>query len=205
MKDNEYVGFGNFGDRGVQTQTGRWPTPDKLAQKYPSESPYLFGGDNPIYFIDKGGMYKVSANNEANYNRDYPLIMKYLSTQVEHDISNSTKIINGLIATNPNIQESTINGISKWKSGPEIQFKEAPGEFPLEFKGAASYTEKDDHVIQMNAGYATFIENVLKSNASDDTKQAAFTRFYMTLIHETSHDLNKNGAPSGHNVQGNVT
>lgn len=181
----------------------RWLSVDPLARKFPSESPYCFAGNNPIYYVDKDGLYKVSAENERNYNQNYPLIMKYLSTQVEHDVANSSKIVNGLVSINPNIQPSTVKGVAKWGSGPEIVFKDAPGEFPMEFKGAAGYTEKSSHTIQLNAGYAKYLEGVLAGDASAEVKQAAFTRFYMTLIHETGHELNKYGAVAGQNEQGN--
>jgi hypothetical protein len=208
-KINEIAGIGNhvdIGERGVDTRLGRlnWK-PDPLAKKFPSESPYIYAGNNPIYYVDKEGKYKVSAENEAAYRKSYPLIMKYLSTQIEYDISNSTRIISGLIRTNPNIQESSIKGISKWGFGPEIVFKDKPGEFPMEYKGAAGYTEKDAHVIHMNAGYASYVEKVLESDASSEVKQVVFMRFYMTLIHETAHELNKYGKSMGQNAQGYET
>jgi RHS repeat-associated protein len=199
-KDNEIAGVGNHYDMGLRmydTRLVHFPVPDPYAKKFPYQSPYVFAGNNPIRNVDKEGGYKVDANDEAAYRRDYPLIMKYLSTQIEHDVANSTKVVNGLVQVNPNIQPSTVTGIAKWGFGPQIQFKDAPGEFPVELKGAAGYTEKDAHVIQLNSRYAAFVEKTLKSNASSSIKQAVFSRFYMTLIHETSHELSKYGKTSG--------
>jgi len=207
-KVNEIAGMGNhldFGARIYDSRVSRFLSLDPLMKKFPSESNYIFAGNSPIYLVDKDGKYKVSAENEVSYRKNYPLIMKYLSTQIENDISNSTKIISGLITTNPNIQPSTVKGISKWGFGPEIVFKDAPGEFPMEFKSAAGFTEKDMNVIQMNAGYANYVEKVLTSDVSSETKQAVFTRFYMTIIHETAHQLNKYGKSLGQNEQGNQT
>src|SRR5690606_21717729 len=117
LKDNEWAGMGthlDFGARIYDSRVSRFLSLDPLMKKFPSESNYVFTGNSPIYLVDKDGKYKVSAENEASYRKNYPLIMKYLSTQIESDISNSTKIISGLISTNPNIQPSTVKGISKW-------------------------------------------------------------------------------------------
>ena len=206
MKDNELKGIGNsldFGARIYDSRVSRFLSLDPLAKKYPSEGNYTFAVDSPIYLVDKDGKYKVAAQNEEGYKKDYPLIMKYPSTQIEHDISNSTKIIDGLISTNLNIKPSTVKGIAKWGSGPEIIFKDAPGEGHREFEGAAGYTSKDAHEIQLNAGYAKYLEKVLSSDVSDKVKQAVFTRFYITLVHETAHELNKYGKAGGQNAQGN--
>jgi hypothetical protein len=40
-------------------RVGRWLAVDPLASKYPSESPYIFGGDNPIIYIDSDGKEKI--------------------------------------------------------------------------------------------------------------------------------------------------
>lgn len=176
---------------------------DPLQAKFPYQSPYVFAGNDPVLFIDKNGEYKVSAENEANYKKDYPLIMKYLATQIEYDISNSEKIINGLIHTNPNITANTIKSMAKWGGGPEIQFVEKPGEGYSEYATAGGYCPIDYNTIQLNAGYAKYVEDILASDVSVMEKLVAFTRFYKTLIHETGHHLNKFGNYRGVNQLGN--
>jgi len=67
MKDNEYAGLGNhvdFGERGLDTRTGRWPTPDKLAQKYPGVSPYAFALNSPIQAKDPDGRVVIFVNGQ---------------------------------------------------------------------------------------------------------------------------------------------
>jgi len=49
----------DFGARLYDPRVGRWLSLDPLAAKYPSESPYLFAGANPIIFIDVDGKEKV--------------------------------------------------------------------------------------------------------------------------------------------------
>ena len=58
LKDNEWAGLGNhldFGERGVDTRTGRWITVDKLGSKYPGVSPYAFVRNSPIVKYDPDG------------------------------------------------------------------------------------------------------------------------------------------------------
>jgi RHS repeat-associated protein len=64
-KLNEIEGSGNaydFGDRIQDPRIVRWFSIDKLQAKHPSESPYLYTGGNPIYFIDPDGKDRVENN-----------------------------------------------------------------------------------------------------------------------------------------------
>jgi RHS repeat-associated protein len=46
----------NYGWRQLDPQLGIWHSPDKLAEMYPSMSPYCYGGNNPINNIDIAGL-----------------------------------------------------------------------------------------------------------------------------------------------------
>lgn len=52
--DNE-TGFGYYGARYYQPEWSVWLSVDRLAEKYPFSTPYSFGGNNPIAFIDPNG------------------------------------------------------------------------------------------------------------------------------------------------------
>jgi RHS repeat-associated protein len=57
-KDDEWKGEGNsynFGARMYDSRIGRWLSVDAHASSYPSLSPYVYGGDNPILFLDPDG------------------------------------------------------------------------------------------------------------------------------------------------------
>jgi len=61
-KDDEVKGKGNsldFGARIYDSRLGRWLSVDPLQKKYPSESPYIFSGNNPISLMDKDGKEKI--------------------------------------------------------------------------------------------------------------------------------------------------
>lgn len=57
-QDNEVKGNGNhinFTFRGYDPRIGRMWSVDPLAEKYPSMSPYSFGANNPIFYVDPDG------------------------------------------------------------------------------------------------------------------------------------------------------
>ncbi|MEX2597319.1 MAG: RHS repeat-associated core domain-containing protein, partial [Salibacteraceae bacterium] len=57
-RDDEVKGTGNSYDFGARIQDprlGKWLSLDPLASKYPGMSPYNFGANNPIFFIDHDG------------------------------------------------------------------------------------------------------------------------------------------------------
>lgn len=60
--DNEIKGEGNSYDMGARMydpRIGRTPSIDPAASLFPSDSPYMFAGNNPIFYIDEEGKWKV--------------------------------------------------------------------------------------------------------------------------------------------------
>lgn len=60
--DNEIAGNDNaldFRARIYDSRLGRWFTSDPADGLYPFESTYMFAGNNPIYYIDEEGKWKV--------------------------------------------------------------------------------------------------------------------------------------------------
>ena len=58
LKDNELAGMGthlDFGARIYDSRVGRWLSVDPLAEKAPHWTPYRFGFNNPLVFIDRNG------------------------------------------------------------------------------------------------------------------------------------------------------
>ena len=67
-KDDELKGEGNsydFGARMLDPRVGRWFAIDKKAYEEPAWSPYRYGFDNPLYFIDKDGNIEIPLKSNA--------------------------------------------------------------------------------------------------------------------------------------------
>ena len=61
-QDPEAKGEGNsydFEARIYDPRIGRWLSVDPLQAKYPNETPYLYTGGNPIYFVDPDGKDRI--------------------------------------------------------------------------------------------------------------------------------------------------
>ncbi|MBI1838361.1 MAG: hypothetical protein HYR91_13950 [Flavobacteriia bacterium] len=76
--DNEISGNGNSYTtefRQYDPRLGRWKSLDNYMMFFPSESPYLYAGNNPIQYIDISGNYRLPANIDES---DYPELVKVL-------------------------------------------------------------------------------------------------------------------------------
>ncbi|MEM6263548.1 MAG: RHS repeat-associated core domain-containing protein [Bacteroidota bacterium] len=60
----------NFGARIYDSWIGRWLSVDYLQSKFPSVSPYVFGGNNPILPIDSDGNLIINAHEKGSDEHD---------------------------------------------------------------------------------------------------------------------------------------
>jgi RHS repeat-associated protein len=84
--DNDVKGTGNsldFGGRIYDSRIGRWLSVDPRAKDLPSESPYIFGGDNPILMIDPDGKFKIGVHKS---------ITKYALSKLPGRLSRAAKL-----------------------------------------------------------------------------------------------------------------
>jgi Metallopeptidase toxin 3 len=187
-KLDEVQGLENFvdmGDRWLDVRLGRTSKPDRRVNDFPGESPYNYAGSNPIYYIDVNGEFKFSADNEAVYRKKYPMIMKYLETQVKQDVMNSTIILSAFTkVTEGNLTKEKVETMVTWGKGPEIRFVDEP---TWPFSGGKGHYEPFGDYIELREDDAIALENLLASDATDEEKLAAFLPWYKTLLHEGAH------------------
>ncbi len=82
-KESDMYGEGNaydYGARMYNSRLGRWLAIDPLANKYPDLSPYHFGANNPIYYIDPDGK-KIIVADKAQQ----AVVLEYLRDQLGGD------------------------------------------------------------------------------------------------------------------------
>lgn len=184
---NETSGTANtvdLGDRWLDVRIGRTFKMDKLTIKFPSETPYIYGGNNPIYFIDAQGKYKYPAEKVAEYQKKYPMLTKYLESQVKKDVLSNSKILQAYAdVTLGNLSIAKVEEMVTWGSGPEIIFEQNPG-FPQKAYG---YYDRWFERIELSESIAEQLETLLESDASEDEKMDAFLPWFKTLLHEGAH------------------
>ncbi|MDI9312561.1 MAG: hypothetical protein QM535_20285 [Limnohabitans sp.] len=197
MRKNIRIGCGthyDFGARYYDSRIGKigW-SKDPLTDKYPYESPYVFAGNNPIYFIDKNGEYKVSnAEVLQTYQEKYPQIMKYFETKIKDDVLGSNKIKTALgqfwkAKTGRQLSDEYLeNHLLAWGKGPDIEFDNAPGNVV----GANGTYDAEINTITLNSEHAAKLNYVLENEPSISKREEEFLKFFMTIIHESGHKMN---------------
>lgn len=171
------------------TIISRWYSLDPLMAKFPSISPYAFAGNSPIYLKDIAGLFQYPADKAAEYRKKYPLLTKYLETQVKQDVMKSEALINGFVAaTNGNMTRDKVEQMATWGEGPLITFDKQPGFMA----GPDAHGHYDPYFneIQLSEADAARIEALLQSNATDEEKMVSFFAWYKTLMHEGGHSGN---------------
>ena len=71
---NAASGLLDYGARWYRSDYGRFLSIDPLAQEFPWQSPYLYAGDNPIYFIDAEGKSGVAYKTDLKNKDGRPIV-----------------------------------------------------------------------------------------------------------------------------------
>jgi len=131
-KDDEISGVGNsldFGARIYDSRLGRWLSVDPFSAKYPGESPFMAFGNNPVFYIDHQGLYRINPSQKG----DYPVLenvlanivnvvmqnselrahlMSYGSFETEEDLLNVLRAFSGPVMNVGNMQEDANTDVS---------------------------------------------------------------------------------------------
>ncbi|OFY87126.1 MAG: hypothetical protein A3F72_16605 [Bacteroidetes bacterium RIFCSPLOWO2_12_FULL_35_15] len=81
----------DYGARMYDPRLGRWLATDPFAAKYPSMSPYVFGANNPILFIDPDGK-TIIITGTADYTTKTFAVLQSLTNEKLVLLSNGTVI-----------------------------------------------------------------------------------------------------------------
>jgi hypothetical protein len=179
-KDDELKGSDNhisFGDYGYDPRVVRRWNVDPKSAAAPHESPYLFAGGNPIYFIDPDGKFKLNYT-EASLKENG--LTKLDVVRFENIVNN----INNLVKDNPQALAAIANttGFSQERilddfkagNGPTVDIQSIGGGA----KGGASGIIFDPAMIKA-------LSSIDGSDKTELSKQTLGTA--LTLLHEYGH------------------
>ncbi|OQA96914.1 MAG: hypothetical protein BWY22_01529 [Bacteroidetes bacterium ADurb.Bin217] len=202
-KETEFnEGVYDFGARLYDGRIGRFFSIDRFNKDFPSESNYLFAGNNPIIFIDKNGDFKWI---DDSYNDMYPMLTLYLSQNIENDIVLNSTVMSSLQKWGQATQ-SKIESDVRWNSNVMIKpaslswigasghydvTELSPGQ-TVKF-GTTDYLGnigKPSQHFSIDENFLKEIEGILANPESTlEEKQAALTNFYSTVLDEYTHYL----------------
>ena len=197
-KDDELKGSGNsydFGARMYDNRLGRFLTLDKYTIKFPSETPYIFAGNSPIFCKDFNGYFKIVVTGEAKKTKGSEITTKRFEA-----------ILNDLeayINQNPKVLEVIMDQTGATKD--QVMFDIKSGQGPTIFIGLESeYGASCSEVDFKNGGLTidfTYID-MLENDKSKDKMDIATLDlvFANTVLHEYTHygdRRNNKGKQSG--------
>jgi RHS repeat-associated protein len=191
-KDDEVKGTGNsldFGARIYDPRLGKYLSIDPMTDKFPYQSAYIHAGNNPIYYIDKNGEFKISPEIQKNY----PLVYKYLSTQLEKDVEKSASIYMAFQNRTNATREDIANDF-KNNSVVELISESSPGFDDTGIPSdAVEFYSNSKKAIEINEKLLGYVESKLQNSKSTKLdKQQALLILNMAIFHSEAHRLEDN-------------
>ncbi|MDD3876009.1 MAG: hypothetical protein PHT69_05275 [Bacteroidales bacterium] len=177
--DDEIKGAGNsvdFGARVYDTRIGNFTSTDILFKETSFQSPFIFAGNNPIYFIDKNGNFKLPTDDE--------LKEQGLSPQDITRFKNIVNNIQNIVKDNPN----AIDAIMKTTgfSREQIMYDLHPNQGPkINIFANTSLIYSQNGVINWSAEQVQFLQGINAENTEQFSEQVLATA--LTVLHEYGH------------------
>lgn len=169
----------DFGARMHDPRVGRFLSLDPYASKFPGESPYLFAGDNPIFYLDKNGEYKVPTELQKQYPK-----LTNLVRNLETIMKSDPKVWEAF-KSNLGLTEEQATSIVRWDSGPGLSVvpmvnKEGKVQF-----GETTLNDDGSTNVALSEIMVKTMEGQHQSESVTPEGAAALT--FVTLGHEGQH------------------
>ncbi|HET7118654.1 MAG TPA: RHS repeat-associated core domain-containing protein [Hanamia sp.] len=166
----------DFGARMQDPQIDRMWQIDPLVVQYPRESPYSYGGNNPISNVDVDGMFKLSKKTEQFLKKNYPKTFKFLSSKEGIVKLASDEKLLGLFEILGFNEKEVVRDYT-YGSGAEIQL------VTDNFTRGHTPPEHFGDVIEINTKFLDILEN---AKTPKDIEAALFM-ITEVLTHEEAH------------------
>jgi len=170
--DRKYeINMYDFKARGYDQTSGRFTTPDPLAEKNYSISPYAYCANNPVRYFDPDGRFKMDANQAQQYKR----LAEYLKNNIQ-EIANNPKIMASLMTYGQFSKQNIIKDL-EWGKGPTVRMK------PLKkgSYGSFNYGVKSD-VLNINQDYMSQLQKAVGRE-----RDALLFCIAVSILHEYTH------------------
>ncbi len=128
-KDNEWAGKGNhydYGARFYDPRIARWLSIDPLAADYQSKTPYNFGLNNPIFFLDHGGKKAIGfigADGKLYIHATYNAVTQGKYSLKSYEMSNIQNRVNDFYKGAVGMKVTLADGRSVTIGGVKIEVK----------------------------------------------------------------------------------